>query len=62
MEGGQTGREMMISLPCGEHLRTDVLILHPPWCDKPPLESVSLFRAGLLRGGPQLALVSPPVS
>lgn len=41
MEMGQTGRGMITSLPCREHLRTprpDVLVPHSPCCDKIPIK------------------------
>lgn len=65
VDTSQAGWEMILPLACREHLRTpgpDVLILHSPWCDKTPIESISLFLASLPRGGPQPALLLPSVS
>lgn len=61
MEMGQTGRRMITSLPCREHLRTprpDVLVLHSPWCDKIPI-TIMVSAPGQPAGGGPAALVVP---
>lgn len=61
VEMGQTGRRMITSLPCREHLRTprpDVLVLHSPWCDKIPI-TIMVSAPGQPAGGEPAALVVP---
>lgn len=62
VELGQTGRGMIASLPCREHLRTlrpDVLVLHSPWCDKIPIKITVSAPCQPAWGGPPLWSSSP---